>query len=81
MTANKVNYQDRLFIVTIFMLLLGFVHISFAIAGLLCFITPFVLFWIFKDKIWCKYICPRAGFFNKALGKISLRKPLPKWLT
>ncbi len=81
MTENKINYQNRLFFITIFMFALGFLHISFAIMGLLCFITPFILFGIYKDKVWCKYFCPRAGFLNNTLSKISLRKPLPKWLT
>lgn len=81
MSQNNVNYQDRLFFVTIIFFAIGFIHISFAIIGLICFITPFILFAVYKDKIWCKFLCPRAGFFNKTLGKISLKKKLPKWLT
>lgn len=81
MTKQNVNYQDRLFFITILFFLIGFVHISFAIAGLICFIIPFILFAVYKDKVWCKYFCPRAGFLNKILGKISLKKELPKWLT
>ena len=80
MTENKINYQNRLFFITIFMFAIGFLHISFAILGLLCFITPFILFGIYKDKIWCKYFCPRAGFLSIALSKVSLKKDLPKWL-
>lgn len=81
MSQAKTNYQDRLFFITILFFLIGFIHISFAIIGLICFITPFVLFAVYKDKIWCKFICPRAGFLNKTLGTISLKRPLPKWLT
>ena len=81
MTNKKINYQDRLFFITILFFILGFINISFAIAGIVCFITPFILFGIYKDKIWCKFICPRAGFLNQALSKISLRKKIPEWLT
>ncbi|MEX1377112.1 MAG: hypothetical protein AB1Z23_06480 [Eubacteriales bacterium] len=81
MTSNKLNYQDKLFIFTVLFFAIGFLHISFAVLGLICFITPFVLFWIYDDKIWCKFFCPRAGFFNRVLSKISLKKPMPKWLT
>ena len=81
MTINKVNYQDKLFVFTIIFFAIGFLHISFAIIGLICFIAPFVLFSVYGDKVWCKYYCPRAGFLNKALSKISMHKKLPRWLT
>ena len=79
--TQKINYQDKLFFITILFFLIGFVHISFAVIGLICFITPFIVFWIYKDKVWCKYFCPRAGFLSNVIGKISLKKPLPKWIT
>lgn len=81
MTQKNVNYQDRLFFITILFFAIGFIHISFAIIGLICFITPFVLFAVYKEKIWCKFLCPRAGFLSKTLGKISLKKKMPKWIT
>lgn len=81
MTIKKVNYQDKLFVITILFFLTGFIHISFAAIGLICFILPFILFWVYKDKVWCKYYCPRAGLFIQLLSKISLKKKLPKWLT
>ncbi|SHH34422.1 hypothetical protein [Clostridium grantii] len=80
MTKKFTNYQDSFFIITILFFILGMIHISFSILGFLCFITPFVLFGIYKDKIWCKYYCPRAGFFMRFLSKISLKKKLPKVL-
>ncbi len=75
------NIQNQLFIITILFFLIGIVHISFSIIGLLCFILPFILYYKTKDKVWCKYYCPRAGMFVKLLSKISLRKKAPKWLT
>ena len=52
MESKRINYQNRLFFITIFFFLLGFVHISFAIAGLACFIAPFILVAIYTDKVW-----------------------------
>lgn len=78
MTKKFTNYQDSLFIITILFFILGMIHITFAIVGLLCFIFPFILFGIYKEKIWCKFYCPRAGFFMRLLSKISLKKKVPK---
>jgi polyferredoxin len=61
--------------------MVGMINISFALIGFLCMILPFVLFFYAKDKLWCKYYCPRAGLFTKLLSKVSLNKKMPKWLT
>ncbi|GAA0178317.1 hypothetical protein SH2C18_13900 [Clostridium sediminicola] len=79
MTRKFTNYQNSLFVITILFFILGIFHISFSILGFLCFIIPFIIFGIYKDKIWCKYYCPRAGFFMRFLSKISLKKKLPKF--
>lgn len=78
---KKKNYQNILFIYTILFFIVGVINISFAIVGLICFITPFVLYAIYKEKVWCKYFCPRAGFFNKVISKISFKRKIPKWIT
>ena len=44
-------------------------------------VYPFLLYVKYKDKIWCNYYCPRAGFFTKILSKISFKIKPPKWLT
>lgn len=75
------NRKNQLFFVTLIFFGLGFLHISFAILGLACFITPFILYWKHGDKVWCKYYCPRAGFLTKVLGKISLGKKPPAFLS
>ena len=74
------NYQNRLWLVTIGLFLLSFINIGFMALGIICFIIPFVQYLKYKEQIWCKYFCPRAGFFTKAFKKIGLKKPLPKWL-
>ncbi len=75
------NIQQDLFWITILFFLLGMVHISLSLIGLLCFILPFVMYYREKDRVWCKYYCPRAGMFSKLLSKISFHLKMPKWLT
>lgn len=72
------NIQNQLFWITIAFFILGFIHISFALAGLICFIVPFIQYFKYKDKVWCKYVCPRAGYFRRIITKINLGKKPPK---
>lgn len=74
------NIQEDLFWITILFFILGMIHISFSIIGLLCFVLPFIMYYRSKDRVWCKYYCPRAGMFTKILTKFSLHLKLPKWL-
>ena len=75
------NIQNQLFIVTILFFVLSLIHISLALLGLGCFIIPFIQYARYKDKVWCKYYCPRAGFLNRVISKINMGRPAPKWLT
>ena len=81
MKKTRTNYQNILFFVTVVFFMLGILHISFAAIGIVCIVLPLVLYALYKDKIWCKYYCPRAGFFSILLRKISLKKRLPKFLS
>lgn len=74
------NWQTSLFWVTLLYFLLGFVHIGFAVVGLVCFGLPFYLYWRHGRKIWCQQICPRAGLFTRFFSRIGRRKPVPGWL-
>ena len=58
--------------ITLLFFALGFIHISLSLLGLICFILPFIQYIKYKEKVWCKYYCPRAGYFNFFLSKISL---------
>ncbi len=81
MVANQMkDYKNSLYWVTLLFFALGMIHISFSVIGLLCFTLPFYQYYKHKDKVWCKYYCPRAGLFNMLLTQISLKKPMPKWL-
>lgn len=74
------NYQNQLWIITIVLFLLSFVNIAFMSLGIICFIIPFIQHIKYKDQIWCKYYCPRAGFLARLFKNFGLKKPLPKWL-
>lgn len=79
--STKTHWQDLAFMSTIAIFGLGMIHISFALIGILCYISPFVLYLKYKDKTWCQKYCPRASFLNKTLEKISLHLKRPKWLS
>lgn len=81
MANNRVNLQNRLFLFTILFFGIGMIHISFAIIGIFCFTVPFYFYFRYKDKTWCRDICPRAGFFTRVIAKISIGLKPPKWLT
>jgi len=74
------SYRNQLFFITILFFALGFIHISLSLLGLACFMIPFVQYAMYKDKVWCKRYCPRAGYFNRVVSKINIGKPIPKWL-
>ncbi len=82
MSREWKNVQDSLFFVTILTLLLGLINITFVLAGLLCFTLPFYFYFRYnRQKIWCRYICPRSGMFTRLVSKVNIGLKTPKWLT
>lgn len=77
---TKGKHLDTLFLVVILFFTLSMIHIAFAWLGLICMILPFILYYQSKEKLWCKYYCPRASFFLKILNKISFGMKIPKWM-
>ena len=75
------NIQNDLFFVTILFFLIGMINITFVIFAIFCFVLPFYYYLRYSKKVWCQYICPRAGMFNKLLSKISLNLSIPKIIT
>ncbi|WP_319416326.1 4Fe-4S binding protein [Marispirochaeta aestuarii] len=63
MTSGRSLNRYLLFI-TLAYFTLGFVHIGFALSGLLCMTIPFVLVFRDRKKSWCQGYCPRAQFFD-----------------
>lgn len=78
---KEVHWIDLAWMVTVLFFLLGFIHITFSVLGLICMILPFAFFVRTADKVWCKRYCPRASFFVKVLSKVSLKHKAPKGLT
>lgn len=77
----KKNFQTFSFIYTLAIFGLGMIHISWALIGLVCYISPLVLYLKNKDKTWCRSYCPRASLLSTVFENISLHLKAPKWLT
>ena len=80
MKLHKKNLLDGLFIGTILFFVLGMIHITLAVLGIICMVLPFLLRAWSGKKLWCTTYCPRASLFNKLLKPISLHLKSPKWL-
>ena len=61
---KQIKWMDWLFLGTILFFILGVVHISFALLGFICMVTPFVLYLKTGKKLWCQIYCPRAALFR-----------------
>ncbi len=81
MSKQWKNIQSQLFFITLSILVLGMVNINLTLIGLTCFTLPFYFYFKYKDKIWCKHICPRAGLFTRVVSKVNIGLKVPKWLT
>jgi len=77
---KQIKWMDWLFLGTILFFILGMVHITFALLGFICMVTPFVLYLKTGKKLWCTTYCPRAALFTKVLSKLSLGMKPPNWL-
>lgn len=80
MKKQRISIHDKLFFITILFFILGIINISLSIIGITCFIIPFILYIKHKNKVWCKYYCPRAGLLQKIFTNIGLKLKLPNLL-
>lgn len=78
---KSIKIMDISFIYTLLIFGLGMIHISFTLIGLVCYISPLVLYLKYRDKIWCQMYCPRASFLTVLLQRFSLKLKIPSWLT
>lgn len=78
--GRSVHLLDVSFIGTLLFFGLSLLHISFALVGLVCAATPFILHAMHQDKRWCRKVCPRASLFTRVLSKLSLGLRAPGWL-
>ncbi|HAS72931.1 MAG TPA: hypothetical protein DCS67_02170 [Clostridiales bacterium UBA8960] len=77
---KKIKWIDWIFMGTLMFFVLSMVHISLALVGFICMLTPFVLYMKTRKKLWCTTYCPRAALFTKMLSKASLGMTPPTWL-
>lgn len=77
---KQIKWMDWLFLGTLLFFILGMVHISLALLGFICMVTPFVMALKTRKRLWCSGYCPRAALFTKLLSKVSLGLKPPKWL-
>lgn len=80
LVMRKVSIFDYTFIGTLIFFALSFIHITLAIGGLFCFISPFVIKGVTKKNLWCKAYCPRASLLVKVFSRISMGLKPPAWL-
>lgn len=78
---TRVSFQSFSFIYTLAIFGLAMINISFALIGLLCYLSPLYLYLKHRNKTWCQVYCPRASFLNRLLDHFSLRLKRPDWLT
>jgi len=78
--VQKVNLLDWLFMGTILFFGLSMIHVTFALFGILCAVTPFMMYAKTGKKLWCTTYCPRASLFSSLLRKVSLGMKTPDWL-
>lgn len=60
--------NNYLFLFTLGFFVIGIINIHFALLGIICMLTPFILLWKNKKKTWCQGYCPRANLYTK-IGK------------
>jgi hypothetical protein len=78
---KSTKIMDISFIYTLFIFGVGMIHISFTLIGLVCYISPLVLYIKYCNKLWCQTYCPRASFLTVILQRFSLKLKIPPWLT
>ncbi|MGL4791137.1 MAG: 4Fe-4S binding protein [Anaerotignaceae bacterium] len=77
--VNK-KWYDYLWIIEITYFILGFFNILFAWVGMVFFVTPLLISIIKGNKAYCNKYCGRGQLFAKLGEKLSLNKPLPKFM-
>ena len=81
-SKKQLHWYDRLWIVTIIYLGLGFFNILFAWLGLIFFCLPLILAIGGKDKLYCNRYCDRGQFLALLGGRLGLsrKRDIPGWM-
>lgn len=78
----KKRWYDYLWIVSLTYLILGFLNITFAWFGLLCFFIPLIIAIVGGNKAYCNRYCGRGQLFALLGGRFGLsrKKDPPRFL-
>lgn len=76
------RWYDRLWIVSLTYLALGFFNILFAWLGLLCFFIPLIISAVRGNKAYCSKYCGRGQLFGLLGGGLGLsrKRDMPRWM-
>jgi hypothetical protein len=77
---RKKSQQHWTWIIIIAFFILGYLDVRFGILGFICMGTPIVHALKGEGKIHCSKYCPRGSFLGRFLTKLSLQRPLPKYM-
>lgn len=75
------NFHRFTFVYSLAVFGLSLIHISFALIGLACYISPVILYLKYKNKTWCQNYCPRAVILSTLFDRFGLHLKSPRWLT
>lgn len=83
MIKNDRKHTSRLrwaWILGVGFLVLGIIDIRFGLLGFLCMGAPIYHVLRGDGKVHCRAYCPRASFFDRWLGQISLKGEMPGFM-
>lgn len=75
------SHMSWSWVIIVSFFVLGVLDIRFGILGLVCMGAPLYHALKGHGKKHCAYYCPRGSFLGKFLEHISLKRPLPKFMT
>jgi hypothetical protein len=80
--VKKQHWYDRLWIISLVYLFLGFFNIMFAWLGLLCFFIPLIISAAGGGKAYCNRYCGRGQLLALLGGRLGLsrKKDMPRFL-
>ncbi len=75
------SHQTWSWIIIVAFFIVGFIDIRFGILGFVCMGAPIYHALRGEGKIHCSKHCPRGSFLGKFMERLSLNRPLPKFIS
>lgn len=70
-------WKNFSFLILIAMLTASLFDFRFALAAILCIVSPIVISF-FAGRFWCGNLCPRGNFFDRVMKKIAAKREVPR---